>query len=98
MHAAGDTSPILPDDPEALRALLAATLAKCEALTEERDSLATERDALAARNEKLQHLLAKLRRMQFVRSATFSALRDVPEPHGPCEDCASRDVPWLLPP
>ena len=30
-----------------------------------RDSLAAERDALAERNERLQHLLLKLRRMQF---------------------------------
>ena len=50
----------LPDDPEALRALLAAAMAKCEALTE-------ERDVLAARNEKLRHLLDKLQRMQFGR-------------------------------
>ena len=50
----------LPDDPEALRALLAATLAKCEALIEERDTL-------AARNERLRHLLDKLQRMRFGR-------------------------------
>ncbi|QDD97084.1 Transposase, partial (plasmid) [Roseomonas mucosa] len=50
----------LPEDPEALRALLVATMARCEALTE-------ERDALAARNEKLRHLLDKLQRMQFGR-------------------------------
>ena len=50
----------LPDDPEALRALLAATLARCEALAEERDTL-------AARNERLRHLLDKLQRMRFGR-------------------------------
>ncbi|MBI0539757.1 IS66 family transposase [Roseomonas sp. KE2513] len=57
----------LPDDPEALRAMLVATMARCEALVEERDGLAAERDALAARNEKLRHLLGKLQRMQFGR-------------------------------
>jgi transposase len=47
-----------PDDPAALRALLAAALTRC-------DALEAERDALAERNEWLQHLLEKLRRMQF---------------------------------
>jgi hypothetical protein len=50
----------LPNDPEALRALLLTAWA-------ERDGLAAERDALAARNEKLRHLLDKLQRMQFGR-------------------------------
>jgi hypothetical protein len=50
--------PSLPEDPAALRALLLSVMA-------ERDSLVAERDALAERNERLQHLLQKLRRMQF---------------------------------
>ncbi len=50
----------LPDDPEALRALLVATMARCGELTE-------ERDALAVRNERLRHLLGKLQRMRFER-------------------------------
>jgi transposase len=48
----------LPDDPAALRAMLLAALA-------DRDSLAAERDALAERNERLQHMLQELGRMQF---------------------------------
>lgn len=67
MHAAADNTATLPDDPEALRALLVTALAKCEALTGQRDGLAAERDALAAWNERLQHLLGKLQRMQFGR-------------------------------
>lgn len=64
MDTAGDSTAILPDDPEALRALLVTARAKCEALTKQRDGLATERNARAARNERLQHLLGKLQRMQ----------------------------------
>lgn len=60
MSTVGADLQSLPGDPEALRALLVATMAKCEALTE-------ERDALAARNEKLRHLLGRLQRMQFGR-------------------------------
>ncbi|MHB0693778.1 transposase domain-containing protein, partial [Roseomonas mucosa] len=51
MHAADIDLTSLPDDPAALRALLVAVVA--------------ERDALAERNERLRHLLEKLRRMQF---------------------------------
>lgn len=55
---AADTTPSLPEDPAALRALLLATL-------EQRDAAMAERDALAARNEQLHHLLLKLKRRQF---------------------------------
>ena len=48
----------LPQDAEALRALVLATLA-------ERDAAVTERDTLLAQNDRLRHLLLKLRRMQF---------------------------------
>lgn len=51
MHAANIDLASLPDDPAALRALLVAVVA--------------ERDALAERNERLRHLLEKLRRTQF---------------------------------
>ncbi|WP_424138299.1 IS66 family transposase [Roseomonas chloroacetimidivorans] len=51
MRAADVDLASLPDDPAALRALLVAVVA--------------ERDALAERNERLRHLLEKLRRMQF---------------------------------
>lgn len=68
MRAAQDT-PILPEDPAALRALLLATLKTCETLTTERDDIAAERDALAVRNEQLHHLLLKLKRRQFGRKS-----------------------------
>jgi transposase len=58
MRAAVNDTPTPPDDPAALRALLLASLEKCDALTE-------ERDALAVQNERLRHLLVKLKRMQF---------------------------------
>jgi transposase len=61
-RAAGDDTTTLPQDPSALRALLAAALEKCDALTAERDALATQ-------NERLRHLLAKLKRMQFGRKS-----------------------------
>jgi transposase len=62
--AAADISS-LPEDPAALRALLLSTLAERDSLVAKCDSLVAERDALADRNERLQHLLQKLRRMQF---------------------------------
>jgi transposase len=48
----------LPQDIEALRALILATFA-------ERDAAVTERDILLAQNDRLRHLLLKLTRMQF---------------------------------
>ena len=51
-------SPSLPDDIEALRAMVIA-------LMTERDAVTAERDTLLERNERLHHLLLKLRRMQF---------------------------------
>jgi transposase len=58
MRAANDDTPTLPEDPAALRALLLETRALV-------DSLVAERDALASQNERLQHLLLKLKRRQF---------------------------------
>src|SRR5690349_12626126 len=58
MRAAGDSTPTLPEDPAALRTLLLETLAQV-------DTLVAERDALASQNERLQHLLLKLKRQQF---------------------------------
>ncbi len=69
MRAAGDDTPTLPEDPAALRALLLETLAKCDTLGAELGSIAAERDALAVRNERLQHLLLKLKRRQFGRKS-----------------------------
>ncbi len=62
MRAAGADTTTLPEDPAALRALLLAALEKCDALT-------GERDALAAQNDRLRHLLAKLKRMRFGRKS-----------------------------
>ena len=60
MRETSPSTPSLPDDPAALHALLLAAWV-------ERDDAVAERDALAARNERLQHLLRKLQRMQFGR-------------------------------
>jgi transposase len=67
--AAPDEMPSLPADADALRALLLATSAERDALTSERDALAAERDALAEQNERVLHLLLKLRRLQFGRKS-----------------------------
>jgi len=56
------STPDLPADVEALRALVLAMMA-------ERDALMQERDALAAQNERLHHVLLKLRRLQFGRKS-----------------------------
>lgn len=66
---AGDDTSNLPEDPAALRALLLAALETCDTLSAERDGLVAERDALAARNERLHHLLLKLKRRQFSRKS-----------------------------
>src|SRR5208283_3600074 len=58
MQAARDTMPNLPDDAAALRGLVLMMMA-------ERDALVTERDILLSQNDRLRHLLLKLRRMQF---------------------------------
>lgn len=53
-----DNAPKLPDDIEALRALVLATFA-------ERNAAVSERDILQTQNDRLRHLLLKLTRMQF---------------------------------
>ena len=58
MRAADDDKPSLPEDAEAPRVLLLETLATV-------DTLVAERIALASQNERLQHLLLKLKRRQF---------------------------------
>src|SRR5215211_8117912 len=55
-------APELPADADALRALVLAMMAEREALT-------AGRDTLQAQNERLAHLLLKLRRLQFGRKA-----------------------------
>jgi hypothetical protein len=58
MRAADDDTPSLPEDAAELRLLLLETLAQV-------DTLVAERDLLANQNERLQHLLLKLKRRQF---------------------------------
>jgi transposase len=62
MRAAGDDTPTPPEDASALRALLLETRALV-------DTLVAERDALASQNERLRHLLLKLKRRQFGRKS-----------------------------
>jgi transposase len=69
MRAADNDTPILPEDPAALRTRLLETLAKVDTLNAELGNVAAERDALATRNEQLHHLLAKLQRRQFGRKS-----------------------------
>jgi transposase len=58
MHSTPEDIQGLPNDIGTLRALLLATMA-------ERDAALSERDALQEQNDRLYHLLRKLRRMQF---------------------------------
>ncbi len=62
MTHAAETSSSLPADPATLQALVLAMMA-------ERDELKAERDALQVHNQRLEHLLAKLRRLQFGRKS-----------------------------
>ena len=62
MCAADDDTPSLPEDAAAL---LLEARAKCDTLSAELGSITVERDALAAQNERLQHVLLKLKRRQF---------------------------------
>ena len=59
----------LPNDVDALRALVLAGQAEKRLLIEERDGLAAERNALNAANEKLHHIIAVLRRARFGRKS-----------------------------
>jgi transposase len=65
MRAADDETPTLPEDAAALRALLLKTQALVDTLSTELGGITAERDALASQNERLQHLLLKLKRRQF---------------------------------
>ena len=58
MDSPREPLPSLPDNAEALRALVLAALA-------ERDAAVSERDILLAQNDRLRHLLLKLTRMHF---------------------------------
>lgn len=65
MRAADDDTPSLPEDAATLRALLLETRSLVDTLSTELGSITAERDALASQNERLQHLLLKLKRRQF---------------------------------
>jgi transposase len=69
MRAAGGDTPTLPEDPAVLRALLLSAWAERDALAARCDGVAAERDALAVQNDRLQHLLLKLKRRQFGRKS-----------------------------
>jgi transposase len=58
MDSRRDDIQSLPEDIEALRTLVLATIA-------ERDAVVSERDTLLAQNDRLRHLLLKLTRMEF---------------------------------
>jgi transposase len=58
-------SPSLPDDIEALRAMVMALMTERDTVTSQLDAVTAERDTLLERNERLHHLLLKLKRMQF---------------------------------
>ncbi len=71
-RAAPDPLLTLPETADALRALLLAAWAERDSVVAERDRLAAERDslaveceALATQNDRLRHLLLRLKRMQF---------------------------------
>ena len=69
MTRAAENPPSLPADPAALQALVLAVMAQRDALLAERDGLTAERDELLIRNQRLEHLLAKLQRLQFGRKS-----------------------------
>ncbi len=70
--------PSLPDNAEALRALMLAALAERDAVASERDAAVSERDALLVQNDRLRHLLLKLTRMHFgARSERLPGHRQV---------------------
>ena len=59
----------LPNDLDALRAVLLAERADKRLLIAERDAAVAERDQLSAANDKLHHIIAVLRRARFGRKS-----------------------------
>ena len=57
----------LPNDLDALRAVVLAERADKRLLIAERDAAVAERDQLSAANDKLHHIIAVLRRARFGR-------------------------------
>jgi transposase len=64
-----DVTDILPNDVDALHALLATALADHATVVAERDAIRAERDELAVRNEKLEAIIAEIRRAHFGRKS-----------------------------
>jgi transposase len=65
MDSPRDDMQSLPEDIEALRALVLTTMSERDATLAERDVLALERDTLQTQNDRLRHLLLQLRRLHF---------------------------------
>jgi transposase len=61
------TSHALPDDIDALRALIRAERMAHAAIVAERNAIGAERDKLAARNERLEAIIQEIRRAHFGR-------------------------------
>lgn len=68
-RAAMDMSDTLPNDIDALRALILAERAARAAVVAERNAVTIERDKLAARNERLEAIIAEIRRAHFGRKS-----------------------------
>jgi len=61
--------PELPDDIDALRALILTERAAHAAVVAERNTIAVERDLLSVRTEKLEQIVAEMQRARFGRSS-----------------------------
>src|SRR5215469_4831239 len=68
-QAMRDVSNILPNDIDALRALIATARADHAAVVSERNVIIAERDQLAARNQRLEAIIAEIRRAHFGRKS-----------------------------
>src|SRR5262249_50628297 len=71
-RAMTDVSNILPNDIDALRALIATARADHAAVVSERNVIIAERDQLAARNQRLEAIIAEIRRAHLVASRSAS--------------------------
>ena len=73
LHAMTNVAPALPpelpDDIDALRALIVAERAAHAAVVAERNTIAVERDLLSVRTEKLEQIVAEMQRARFGRSS-----------------------------
>lgn len=68
-RAMTDVSNTLPNDIDALRALIATVRADHAAVVSERDAILAERDQLAVRNQRLEAIIAEIRRAHFGRKS-----------------------------